>query len=170
MAVLYFNIGMKTIYLEVFQAIFNFPPISTKKGRMMWFALGPIYWIVAFIVAAAVPNVGGIVSLVGALFMINFTYGFPGMLYLGHILQNAAKLPGEGFNPANRVTTRHDTGMPRWTRAFKKTWMISLPLSIYILVSLGLCGIGTWAAIEGLIDVFGAGGTVATSFGCASPV
>ncbi|KAI7352367.1 hypothetical protein KC336_g22447, partial [Hortaea werneckii] len=29
---LYFNIGMKTVYLEVFQEIFNFPAITTRKG------------------------------------------------------------------------------------------------------------------------------------------
>ncbi|KAI7110403.1 hypothetical protein KC339_g60 [Hortaea werneckii] len=30
---LYFNIGMKTVYLEVFQEIFNFPAITTRKGQ-----------------------------------------------------------------------------------------------------------------------------------------
>ncbi|KAK5173872.1 uncharacterized protein LTR77_002553 [Saxophila tyrrhenica] len=167
---MYFNIGMKTVYLEVFQQVFNFPPITTKKGRIMWYILGPIYWIFAFIIAAAVPNINGIVSLIGALFMINFTYSFPGMLYLGKTLQAAAILPGEGFNPANRVTTRHDTGMKRWTRAFKKTWKISGPLVIYILAGLACCGIGTWAAVEGLIEVFGPNGTKATSFGCGVPL
>ena len=32
----YFNIGLKTVYLEVFQAIFKFPPIVEKKGRILW--------------------------------------------------------------------------------------------------------------------------------------
>ncbi|KAK3721132.1 hypothetical protein LTR37_003422 [Vermiconidia calcicola] len=108
---MYFNIGMKTVYLEVFQQTFNFPPITTKKGKIMWYCLGPCYWILAFLFAAAVPNLNGIVSLVGAVFMINFTYSFPGMLYLGWSLQKAAALPGEGFNPATRETIRHDSGM-----------------------------------------------------------
>ena len=30
-------------------------------------------------------------------------------------------------------------------------------------------GMGTWAAIEGLIAVFGPGGTIQTSWGCAGP-
>lgn len=50
------DIGMKTVYLEVFQEIFNFPAITTKKGQWCWYALGPVYWILAFVVAAAVPN------------------------------------------------------------------------------------------------------------------
>lgn len=167
---MYFNIGMKTIYLEVFQQAFGFPPISTRKGKIAWYCLGPVYWILAFVVAAAVPNIGGIVSFVGALFMINFTYSFPGMLYLGHIVQKAAALDGEGFNPYTRVTTRLDQGTKRWVRGFKKSWKVSITMTIYILLGLACCGMGIWAAIEGLISVFGPGGTVATSFGCPAPV
>ncbi|KAM0693700.1 hypothetical protein Q7P36_006956 [Cladosporium allicinum] len=152
---MYFNIGMKTIYLE---------------GKIAWYCLGPVYWILAFLVAAAVPNIGGIVSFVGALFMINFTYSFPGMLYLGHTIQKAAVLPGEGFNPYTRETIRMDQGTSRWIRGFKKSWTISLPTTIYVIAGLACCGMGIWAAIEGLISVFGPGGTVATSFGCPAPV
>jgi hypothetical protein len=159
---MYFNIGMKTIYLEVFQQGFGFPPITTRKGKIAWYCLGPVYWILAFIVAAAVPNIGGIVSFVGALFMINFTYSFPGMLYLGHTIQKAAVLPGEGFNPYTRETIRMDQGTSRWIRGFKKSWTISLPTTIYVIAGLACCGMGIWAAIEGLISVFGPGGTVAT--------
>ena len=36
------------------------------------YCLGPCYWIIAFLVAAAVPNLNGIVSLIGALFMVSF--------------------------------------------------------------------------------------------------
>lgn len=167
---MYFNIGMKTVYLEVFQAIFNFPPIVEKKGKILWLCLGPCYWIIAFVVAGAVPNLNGIVSLVGALFMMNFTYTFPGMMYLSRTLHQAAELPGEGFNPATRETIRMDNGYKRWLRAYKKTWLISTTTFVYILLGLACCGMGTWAAIEGLIDVFGPDGTVAVSFGCPVPV
>lgn len=37
------DIGMKTVYLEVFQEIFNFPAITTRKGQWCWYALGPVY-------------------------------------------------------------------------------------------------------------------------------
>jgi hypothetical protein len=168
--IMYFNIGMKTVYLEVFQAIFHFPSIVEKKGKYLWYALGPCYWILAFIVAGAVPNLNGITGLVGAVFMMNFTYTFPGMMYLSNIIHKAAELPGEGFNPATRVTTRHDDGIKRWIRGFKKTWLTSTATFIYILLGLACCGMGTWAAIEGLIEVFGPDGTVAVSFGCPVPV
>jgi hypothetical protein len=168
--IMYFNIGMKTVYLEVFQAVFKFPSITTPKGKVLWYCLGPCYWLLAFIVAAAVPNLNGITSFVGAVFMMNFTYTFPGMMYVGSLIHKAAELPGEGFNPATRVTIRHDQGMKRWVRGFKKTWLRSTAGIIYVMLGLACCGMGTWAAIEGLIAVFGPGGTVATSFGCAVPV
>lgn len=168
--IMYFNVGMKTIYVEVLQSVFNFPSIVEKKGKILWYCLGPCYWIIAFLVAAAVPNLNGIVSFVGAMFMTNFTYTFPGMMYLSRVLHKAAELPGEGFDPATRLTVRHDQGWKRWSRAYKKTWLISTIVVIYILLGLASCGMGLWAAILGLIDVFGPGGTVATSFGCAVPV
>jgi hypothetical protein len=168
--VLYFNIGMKTVYIEVFQQVFHFPEITSRKGKLLWYALGPIYWALAFVVAAAVPNLNGISGLVGALLILNFTYTFPALLYVGYRCQVDAALPGEGFDPSTRITTRHDGGLKRWVRGFKKNWHINTLSVIYFLGG-GVCsGMGAWAAIVGLIQIFGPGGTVATSFGCAAPV
>ncbi|KAI6868784.1 amino acid transporter-like protein [Hortaea werneckii] len=164
------DIGMKTVYLEVFQEIFNFPAITTRKGQWCWYALGPVYWILAFVVAAAVPNLNGIVNLVGGLFGLNFTYSLPGIMFVGYLVQRGASLPGEGFDPVTGQTTRHDSGMKRWVRGYKKHFFINTFTTLYFLAGLACSGMGTWAAIEGLIQVFGPGGTVATSFGCAVPV
>ncbi|TQV91887.1 hypothetical protein V2A60_006012 [Cordyceps javanica] len=169
-AILYFHVGMKTVYIEVFQEVFKFPPIATKRGKWMWFALGPLYWIVAFLIAAAVPNLNGIVGFVGGLFAVNFSYSFPGIAYLGWSVQSAAELPGEGFNPETGESVVHDSGTKRWARGFMKRWYIHIPCTIYVLAGLATSGMGTWAAVEGLIEVFGPGGTVATSYGCRSPV
>lgn len=168
--VLYFNIGLKTVYVEVFQEVFRFPPIATKKGRWAWTALGPIYWILAFVVAASVPNFNGIVSFVGGLLSLNFTYSFPALMYVGYKVQCSAKLPGEGYDPVTGQTTRLDNGWRRWVRGYKKSWMVVTPAFLYFLAGLACSGMGTWASVEGLKDVFGPGGTVATSWGCAQPV
>lgn len=167
---MYMNIGMKTVYIEVFQEAFHFPEITTKKGRWMWYALGPIYWALAFVVAAAVPNLNGISGIVSSLLILNFTYTFPAMVFIGFMCQVGAELPGEGFDPHTGVTTRHDTGMKRWVRGFTKHWFQNSFYVIYMLGGLACCGMGSWAAIEGLIQIFAPGGTVATSFGCATPV
>lgn len=167
---LYFNIGMKTVYIEVFQEVFHFPIITSKKGRWMWYALGPIYWTLAFVVAASVPNLNGLVSVVGSLLILNFTYTFPALLYLGYHVQVDAGLEGEGFDPATGVTTRHDGGLRRWVRGFARKWYISVACTVFFLGGLALSGMGTQAGIEVLISAFGPGGTVATSWGCAAPV
>ncbi|OAA57266.1 Transmembrane amino acid transporter family protein [Cordyceps fumosorosea ARSEF 2679] len=168
--VLYFHVGMKTVYIEVFQEMFNFPPIASSRGRWMWYALGPLYWIIAFLIAAAVPNLNGIVGFVGGLFAVNFSYSLPGIAYLGWSVQSAAVLPGEGFNPETGENVVHDSGMKRLARGFMARWYIHVPCAIYALAGLATSGMGTWAAVEGLISVFGPGGTVATSYGCRSPV
>lgn len=146
------------------------PPITSKKGKWLWFILGPVYWILAFLVAAAVPNLSGIVGFVGGLFSLNFTYSFPAIMYLGYIVQSAAIQPGEGFDPSTGVTTRHDNGMKRWRRGFFKRPFLCTFTTLYILCALASSGMGTWAAVEGLISIFGPNGTVATSFGCATPL
>ncbi|KAK4541720.1 hypothetical protein LTR36_007429 [Oleoguttula mirabilis] len=167
---LYFNIGMKTVYLEVFQEILHFPPITTKKGQLVWCGLGPCYWIIAFVLAASVPNLNAIVGLVGGLFSLNFTYSIPAIMFLGYNVTRNASLPGEGFDPKTEVTTRHDAGYKRWVRGFKKQWWLNTIMALYFMAGLACSGMGSWAAIEGAIAVFGPGGTVATSWGCAAPV
>lgn len=167
---MYMNVGMKTVYVEVFQEILGLPPITTRRGRWLWYALGPLYWALAFVVGAAVPNLNGISGIVGALLILNFTYTFPAFLYIGYRIKADAVLPGEGFDPVTRVTTRHDSGFKRWKRGFMVNWHVNIMNIIYFLGGLVCSGMGSWAAIEGLIEVFGPGGTVATSFGCAAPV
>lgn len=142
----------------------------SKKGRWLWYVLGPAYWILAFLVAAAVPNLSGLVSFIGGLFAINFTYSIPVFMYLGFKITEGAEMPGEGFDPVTGVTTRHDSGVKRYVRGFFKLWYINVPVSLFVIGGLACSGMGTWAATEGLIQVFGPGGTVATSFGCAVPV
>lgn len=161
---------MKTVYIEVFQQAFGFPEITTKKGRILWYIPGPCYWILAFVIAAAVPNLNGISSLVGALLILNFTYTFPALLYIGYKCQEGAILPGEGYDPTTGRTIRHDSGIKKWIRGFRAYWALNTLNTIYFMGGLACSGMGTWAAIEGLISIFGPGGTVATSFGCASPV
>jgi hypothetical protein len=168
--VLYFHVGMKTVYIEVFQEALNFPPIASNRGKWMWFALGPIYWAIAFVIAAAVPNLNGIVNMIGGLLGVNFTYSLPGIVFLGWSIQVGAELPGEGFFPDTGETVMFDSGMKRWTRGYIKRWYYNIPCALYILAALATSGMGTWAAVEGLITVFGPGGTIATSYGCTSPV
>lgn len=157
---------MKTVYLEVGQEIFKLPPITTRKGRILWYTTGPIYWIIALVVAASIPNFNGIANLVGGLFGVNFTYSLPGIMYAGYKIQCGARLDGEGFDPDTGVTVRHDRGLKRWVRGYRKTIVPSTLVILFTAAGLATSGMGTWAAIEGLIAVFAPGEIVATSWGC----
>lgn len=166
---LYFNIGMKVVYLHICQEIFKMPAISTKRGYMFWLILGPLYWIVAWVVSMSVPNFGGLTSFIGGLLSLNFTYSIPAIMYAAYVIQAGAVLPGEGFDPTTGVTTRHDGGMKRYIRGITKSWYLSIPVILFACAGLASSGMGTWAAVEGLIAVFGPGGTIQTSWGCAGP-
>ena len=160
---------MKTVYLEVCQEIFKLPPIASPKGRYYWWALGPIYWILAFVVALSIPQFNAFTNFVGGLFSLNFTYSFSGVMYLGYKIQEGARLPGEGFNPATGETIRHDNGAKRWIRGFMKNWKLTLPVLLFTLCGFATSGMGTWAAILGLESAFDAGGSLTTSWTCTNP-
>lgn len=128
----------------------------------------PVYWSLAFIVAGAVPALGDFSSLVGAFCIGNFTYAFPAMLKIGFEIKKGAMLPDESFDPVTKKYIRHDGGMKRWIRGYKKTWMLTSFNIFYMLGSLVVCALGMYSAISALKVAF-SGGTIATSFGCKSP-
>ena len=152
---LYFNVGFKVVYLEVGQELLGLPPYGSKRGKIMWYTIGPFYWILAFIVASSIPQFEAVVNFIGGLLSLNFTYSIPGFMYAAYKIQDGATLPGEGFDPYTGVTTRHDNGLKRHLRGLKKTWYISIPVVIFTCLGLASSGMGTWAAILGLEAAFG---------------
>lgn len=55
-AALYGNIGIKVVYQNIFKELFGLPDLTVKAGKWIWVGLVPIYWGVAFVLAAAIPN------------------------------------------------------------------------------------------------------------------
>ncbi|PVH80837.1 amino acid transporter-like protein [Cadophora sp. DSE1049] len=168
-AALYGNIGIKVIYNNVFMEIFHFPALTTFKGKLIWVAMVPAYWALGFVVAASVPNLGNFSSLVGAFCIGNFTYSFPAILKIGFDVKKGAMLPDEVFDEITKKYIRHDEGMKRWIRGYKKTWMLTSFNIFYALGALVVCGMGCYSAIKALMTAFGDGGTTATAFSCTSP-
>lgn len=147
----------------------DFPPLTAKKGKIIWIFTVPIYWALGFIVAGAVPQLGDISSLVGAFCIGNFTYTFPALLKIGFEIKKGAMLPSEGFDQATGKYVRHDGGMKRWIRGYKKSFFLTSFNIFYFLGALVVCGMGSFSAIKALITAFN-GGTVATAFSCISPL
>ncbi|KAI9648666.1 hypothetical protein NHQ30_003304 [Ciborinia camelliae] len=169
-AVLYGNIGIKVAYIDVFQAIFKAPPLTSKRGKMIWVGMVPFYWAIAFVVCAAIPQFSYISGLVGALCILQFTYTFPAILGFGYQIQKDAMIPGEESFDAQTGTYNYiDTGVKRWIRGFKVNWMYNIFNFIYFLGALATAALGIYSSCLGLISAFN-GSSTATSFGCASPV
>ncbi|KAF7177776.1 hypothetical protein CNMCM7691_006210 [Aspergillus felis] len=165
---LYGNIGLKVLYNQICVEIFRCPPLTTRGGKLFWVILVPVYWGIAFALAAGIPNFSGLTSVVAAVCILQFTYSFPPLLALAFWVKRAALRDGEGFDPATGQTVRHDHGVRRFVRGFLAQGPKELALSIfnifYVLGALALAGLGAYSAIEGLIAAFAQSST--TSYTC----
>lgn len=168
-AVLYGNIGIKVAYIEVFQGILKAPPLTSKPGKVLWIAMVPLYWSIAFVVCAAIPQFSYISGLVGALCILQFTYTFPAILGFGYQIQKDAMRPEEAFDPSTGTCSYIDRGVKRWIRGFKVSWLFNIFNFFYFLGALTTAALGIYSSCLGLIGAFD-GSSAATSFGCTSPV
>lgn len=108
-------------------------------------------------------------SVVAAVCILQFTYTFPPLLYLGFSIKKNSMLSGEGFDPATGTTTRHDGGIKRMARGFMKgMWYLNIFNLIYALGALVTAGLGAYSAIEALITAFKS--PVLSAFTCHSPL
>jgi hypothetical protein len=168
-ACLYGNIGVKVMYVNVFQELFHVPPLTTKTGKWLWVVLVPICWAFAFLICSAIPQFSYISGLVGAVCILQFTYTFPPILMLGFEIKKNAILPSEVFNTVTGTFRRSDNGIKRWTRGFLQNWHINAFNVFFALGAATTAVLGIYSSIVSLIAGF-EGKTVATSFGCTAPV
>jgi hypothetical protein len=168
-AALYGNIGIKVAYIEVFQGLLRAPPLTSKAGKILWTGLVPLYWVLAFVICAAIPQFSYISGLVGAVCILQFTYTFPAILAVGYQIKKDAMTPEEHFDPQTGIYNRRDTGVKRWVRGFKVRWYWNTFNFIYFLGALTTAALGIYSSCLGLISAF-SGSSVATSFGCQGPV
>jgi hypothetical protein len=171
---LYGNIGVKVLYNNLFVEFFGAPPLTSRGGKILWVFIIPVYWTVAFIIAAAIPNFFALSSLIAALCIMQFSYTFPPMLHLAYAIKTGAMLPGEGFNPATGQVTLHDRGFKRIIRGFFcggltswRPWMNMFNI-FFMLGSAATAALGAYSSIEALIAAFALPSI--TAFTCTSPL
>lgn len=152
---LYGNIGIKVFYNNILMDIFSAPPLVTHRGKIYYAAIVPVWWTIAFILAAAIPDYFGFVSIISASMLLNLTYSLPPLFAVGYDMQNNASREGEGegFDPITGAVTRHGTTAQRWMRGFLSGGPLKVARNVwhvlYFLCSLSMCGLGMYAAIEG---------------------
>ena len=170
-AALYGNIGVKVLYNNIAVEFFKAPPLNTHKGKLFWVGIIPVYWSIAFVIGAAIPDFAGFTSIISATCILQFTYTFPPFLHLAYNIKKNALIhgEGEGFDPATGTVTRQDTGIKRIIRGFfAGNWYMNVWNVIYLGGALATCGLGIWAAVENLILIYAL--PQLNAFGCTSPL
>ena len=166
---LYGNIGIKVLYNNILMDLLRAPPLTTPAGKWLWAAIVPIYWSVAFVVAASIPNFFGLVSVVAAFCVVQLCYSFPPILAIGYAIHKDSMRDDEGFDATTGAIRRHDTGMRRWARGFwSRTWYINVWHVLYAIGALATAGLGAYAAIVSIIDAFK--NPQLNAFTCQSPL
>lgn len=67
---------LQVLYINVFEDIFGAPSLVSRKGRLIWTGIVPLYWSLAFVIASAVPQFSSISGIVAALCILQFTYTY----------------------------------------------------------------------------------------------
>ncbi|KAJ6115202.1 Amino acid transporter transmembrane [Penicillium sp. IBT 16267x] len=171
---LYGNIGIKVVYNNILVDILMVPPMESRRGKIIYAILVPLWWIIAFIIAAAVPDYFGFVSVMAASMLLNLCYTLPPLFALGFDIQKNAAIveAGDGFDPVTGQVSRSGTTTQRWIRGFLAGGWFQVSINIwhviYFLASLSMCGLGMWAAVIGMIDAFKI--PQLNSFSCVSPL
>lgn len=129
-ALLYFNIGIKVFCSAVPRDVFHFPALDNRIGKFIWIGLGtlhlsyeftpqtnkssvPLYWAIAWVIAAAIPQLSNSTSFVSAACILQFSNIFSPMLLVGYNVQKDAMLPEEKFNSRTGQVRRVDHGIKR---------------------------------------------------------
>ncbi|KAJ9601929.1 hypothetical protein H2200_013599 [Cladophialophora chaetospira] len=166
---LYGNIGIKVFYNNVLVDIFRAPLMTTKRGKFFYAAIVPIWWSIAFIIAAAIPAYVYFVGVMSASCLLNLSYTIPPWIALGYDIRKNTQ---GTFDPTIGRTSRGLTGVNRYIRGFWTGGVLQISFNVwhvlYFLASLGMCGLGMWASIQGMIDAFKI--PEVNSFTCTSPL
>jgi len=142
---LYGNIGIKVAYYNIVEGMFRGPALNSKSGKLIWVGMVFIYWALAFVVGAAIPQVQTISGLIAAVCIMQFTYTFPPIMIFGFMVKR------DGLRSADM-------------KMFIFKWFnFILFLAAASMACLGMYGSGT--AIKLTFQ-----SSQATSFGCKPPV
>ena len=167
-AALYGNIGAKVIYNNIAVEFLRAPPLTTKGGKIAWVFMIPLYWAIAYIIGAAIPNVQGLQGIIAAFAILHFTYTFPPLLSIVHQALRNSMTHTDGYDPASGTTTTTKSGFSRLMSGFMaKRWYMNAFNVIFFLGAMALAGLGAYGSLEVIIAQFAAGTTDA--FTCKSP-
>jgi len=154
--VLYGNVGLKVLYQGVLVPELRFPKLTTKFGAAAWTAMVVVYWSVAYIIGTAIPIINDLVSLIGCVCTINFSYTFPFLFYFAYLFRTDAG-KHDVYDPDSGLVQRYDSwrSFSRWKRALFPSlggFVLRLASLSLFLGSLSLSALGLYAAVKSIIQ------------------
>lgn len=131
-------------------------------------AVAPLYWAVAYIIGAAIPDFVGFTGIVAATCILNFTYTFPPFIHFGYLTLKNASSTEPGFDATTGEVTEHDSKLRRLYRGFfGRRWYVNVFNVLYFLAAAAMCGLGTYASAENLAAAYSK--PQYNAFSCRSP-
>ncbi|ATY65682.1 amino acid transporter [Cordyceps militaris] len=134
--------AVKYIYVVVLRATKTTHRATENSLRSwgLWVGSASLFWVLAFVLASAIPIFDSIVSISSATFVAWFTFGVSGVFWYHR----------------------------NWQEKFaRKNIPLAIVNALLILQSLFMNGVGMWASVEGLLDVYNTPGKLEGSFTCA---
>jgi len=167
---LYSNIGVKVAYEIFVEDMLKGPPLTSKKGRVIWTFMVIFYWAVAFVIASSIPQVQTLQGLIGATFLMQYSYTLPPLMQFAFdVIVDATKadpayVPGQ---PVRRIDSWKD--LSRWKRGLftGRVWFKWMNFILAVAGAATAC-LGIYGSVITIQVTFANG--AATSFGCAAPV
>ncbi|KAJ5197733.1 amino acid transporter [Penicillium cinerascens] len=165
-ATLYGNIGVKVPNHSHLQQYFRRVFQGSSAVNQIRY---PVYWSIAYVVGAAIPDFAGFTGIVAASCILQFTYSIPPLLHVGFNTMRNAASSEPGFDVATGQVEVQDRGLSRWIRGFfGRRWYLNVFNLLYGMGALAMCGLGCWAAIENMILIYAV--PQLNAFGCTSPL
>jgi hypothetical protein len=100
---------------------------------LLWAAIVPLYWSLAFVIAASIPDFFGLVSVVSAFCVIQFCYSFPPILALGYMMNGTVE-----FAFGELAVLAAGGGWRRWRPAKLLSYMGWVGCGLMLVLSVAL--------------------------------
>jgi hypothetical protein len=170
-AILYGNIAQKLCYYIIVEQWCQGPSLMTGRGYVYWMIINIFFWIGAFVVGTAIPQIQTISGLIAAMCILQFTYTFPFLLKVVLDVQLDAMKGDGAYVPGSGKAARVDSWMQasRWKRGlFTGNVGMKVAHLILGLASLSMACLGMYGSGTAIKETFA--NSQATSFGCSAPV
>jgi hypothetical protein len=113
---LYGNIGLKVMYVNLIEDTFKGPSLLSLRGRVLWTVFVVTFWILGFVIAAAIPQVQTLSGLIAAVANVQFTYSFPTGFTFLYLVRLHAETGAKVYDRNSPAYTDTWSSWNRWKR------------------------------------------------------